>query len=169
MRTDTWQEKIHGFLDRADDKPEHFAAIGRLITAFNGIDVILNMILRHQLNADKNRSGGNWWNANRRYAVLNQQRIANVTGMDQERLAELDELHQDIRALKDIRDDLAHKVWAVRNDEMSFTNYYVSRRVDVADFEIYTIAELNELARYAPHLSERALILPRSGLPSGRL
>jgi hypothetical protein len=42
---------------------------------------------------------------------------------------------------------------------MAFTNYYVSRRVDVADIEIYTIEELNELARYAPHLSERALNL----------
>jgi hypothetical protein len=61
-----WTEKLHGFLDPADDKPEHFAAVGRLITAFNGIDVILNMILRHQLGASDH-----WRDANRRYAGVN--------------------------------------------------------------------------------------------------
>jgi hypothetical protein len=84
-------------------------------------------------------------------------RLAKVTGMDAERLAELDILHQDINRLKEIRDDLAHKVWAVRGNEMSFSNAHVSRYLREADFEIYTIDELNELARYAPHLSERAL------------
>jgi hypothetical protein len=167
MRSDTWQEKIHGFLDPADDKPEHFAAIGRLITAFNGIDVILNMILRHQINADT-KIGRAIIGGMRTDDMLSSiKRVANLTRLDEERLAQLDELHQDIRAFKDIRDNLAHRVWAVRNEEMCFTNYYTGRRMDVADFEIYTIAELNELARYAPHLSERALKLFPEATPQG--
>ena len=152
-----WTEKLHGFLDPADDKPEHFAAIGRLITAFNGIDVILNMILRHQLGAET-KIGRAIIGAMRTGDMLASiKRLAKVTGMDDERLAELEALHQDINGLKDIRDDLAHKVWAVRGNEMSFSNAHVSRYLHEADFEIYTIDELNELARYAPHLSERAL------------
>jgi transposase InsO family protein len=39
---------------------------------------------------------------------------------------------------------------------MSFSNAYVSRREDVADFAVYSIGELNELARYAPTLSHWA-------------
>jgi hypothetical protein len=50
---------------------------------------------------------------------------------------------------------------------MAFSNYYVSRRIDVTDIEIYTIEELNELARYAPHLSQRALKLFPETAPQG--
>lgn len=45
-----WQEKLHGFIGENDtDKTEHLAAIGRIITAFNGIEVMLNSILRGQI------------------------------------------------------------------------------------------------------------------------
>jgi hypothetical protein len=83
-----WTEKLHGFLDPADDKPEHFAAIGRLITAFNGIDVILNMILRHQLGAET-KIGRAIIGAMRTGDMLASiKRLAKVTGMDAKQLAE---------------------------------------------------------------------------------
>jgi hypothetical protein len=47
-----WTEKIHGFLGPKDDKPKHFASIGRLITGFNGVEVIIAWILRCLVGSD---------------------------------------------------------------------------------------------------------------------
>jgi hypothetical protein len=152
-----WSEKIHGFLDPADDKPEHYAAIGRLVSAFNGIDAILNWVLRYQLGAETKRGRaviGGMRTGDMLSAI---KRLAIVNGMDKATFAALEELHRQIDVLKCVRDDVAHKIWAVRGEEMSFSNSHVSRLEDSADFSIYTITELNELARYAPYLSERML------------
>lgn len=151
-----WEEKIHGFLDPADDRPEHFAAIGRLITAFNGLDVILNMILRYQLGAES-AIGRAIIGGMRTGDMLSAiQRLAKLRDMTPDQLSELEELGQDIAALKNIRDYVAHKVWAINGDQMSFSNYYVSRSQSSADISVYTVSELNDLARYTPYLSERA-------------
>lgn len=40
---------------------------------------------------------------------------------------------------------------------MSFSNYYVSKFEDSAESVHLTIEEVNELARYAPHLSAKML------------
>jgi hypothetical protein len=100
MCADPWQEKIHGFLDPADDKPEYFAAIGRLITAFNGIDVILNMILRHQLGAETKIGRAIIGTMRTGDMLASIKRLAKVTGMDSERLAELEHF---IRISTDLR------------------------------------------------------------------
>ena len=153
-----WQTKLHGFLDDAD-KTENFAAIGRLITAFNGIDVILNLILRSQLSTEtkigKAIIGG--MRTGDMLAAI--KRLAKVTNMTTTDFAKLEEVHQDINALKDIRDDAAHKVWEVNGQQMAFTNVFVARTEESQEVTLYSVEELNELARYAPHLSERCLQL----------
>jgi hypothetical protein len=154
-----WQEKIHGFLKPEEDKPEHFAAIGRLITAFNGIEVVLNWLLRGILGADTKigraivggMRGGDMLAAIKRVAV--------ATGMTDDKLKELDQLQQDIQTLRDVRDHAAHRIWAANGRVIAFSNYHHARKVESADVAFYTIDELNELARYAPYLSERAMDL----------
>jgi hypothetical protein len=165
-----WQEKIHGFLAPADDKPEHFAAIGRLVTAMNGIDAVLNWILRAQIGADTKigRTIVGGMRTNDMLAAI--KRVARVSGMSGPEYAALEELHRQIGVFKDVRDNTAHKIWAVRGREMSFSNAHVSRFQDSAEFAVYTIEELNELARYAPYLSERALdFFPKTVARGGRL
>jgi hypothetical protein len=147
---DEWEERIHGFLKPEEDKPEHFAAVGRLITAFNGIDVILNMVLRSQLVTEP-KVGRAIIGGMRTGDMLSAiKRLAKVSDMDEGTFKDLERLCQDIENLKSIRDDAAHKVWAVRGREMSFSNYYISRLEGAAEFITYTIDELNDLARYAP-------------------
>ncbi len=165
-----WTEKIHGFLDPADDRPEHYAAVGRLVSAFNGVDAILNWVLRYQIGADT-KKGRAIIGGMRTVDMLSAiKRLAMVTGMAADEFAVLEELHRQIIALKSIRDNVAHKIWAVRGEEMSFSNAHVSRFEDSAEFDVYTVAELNELARYAPHLSERALdLFPNTIARGGRL
>lgn len=100
-------------------------------------------------------------------------KLATLASWPSEKLEELSELFRQIQTLKIVRDDVAHRVWAVCGNEMSFSNFHTSRREDSAEFAIYTIAELNELARYAPVLSIQALDLfpetmPKSGQPPSR-
>lgn len=154
-----WQEKLHGFLDPAEDKPEHFAAIGRLITAFNGVDVILNMILRYQIGAETQVGRAIIGGMRTGDMLAAIQRLAKLREMTDAQLDELEALRQDIAAFKNVRDNVAHKVWAIRGEQMSFSNAHVSRFQDSAEFDIYAVSELNDLARYAPYLSERALAL----------
>jgi hypothetical protein len=154
-----WQEKIHGFLKPEEDKPEHFAAIGRLVTAFNGIEVVLNWILRSLLGADTKvgRAIVGGMRANDMLAAI--KRVAKATERSDEDLKKLDDLQQNIKAMKDIRDHAAHRIWAVAERQMAFTNHHLSRFEQSAEVDIYTIEELNDVARYAPYLSERALEL----------
>jgi hypothetical protein len=64
IRGSEWDEKLHGFIGEGDtDMTEHLAAIGRMVTAFNGIEVMLNQILRSQIGGDEKKArlivGGN--------------------------------------------------------------------------------------------------------------
>lgn len=153
-----WEELIHGFLDPDEDKPEHFAAIGRLITAFNGLEVILGWILRGQLGGDKvaravvgGMRGGDILSAIKR--------AAKARALPEQTLATLDDLVQDVQSVRDIRDHLGHRIWAVKERQMAFTNYHQVRFVESAEVAIYSIDELVDIARYIPYLSERALNL----------
>lgn len=153
-----WEERIHGFLEPDDDKPEQFAAIGRLITAFNGVEVILAWIVRAQIGDNKvSRAITGGMRGGDTIAAI--KRAAKARSLPDDTLIALDQLAQDIQALRDIRDYVAHRIWAVNGRQMAFTNYHHARFVESADVAIYTIDELNELARYAPYLSERALDL----------
>ena len=125
-----WAEKIHGFLGPAEDRPRHFAAIGRLVTAMNGIDAVLNWILRAQLSADT-QIGRAIVGGMRTIDMLSAiKRVAQVTGMPKPDFAVLEELHREIEILKSVRDDVAHRIWSVRGEKMSFSNAHVSRHED---------------------------------------
>ncbi len=155
-----WQEKLHGFISENDtDKTEHLAAIGRIVTAFNGIEVMLNQILRGQIGGDAKKARLLVGAMRLKDMMDGLRRLVALAEWPTEQTQKLEELFRQINALKLVRDDVAHRVWAVRGREMSFSTAHVSRREDSAEFAIYTIDELNELARYAPALSMRALDL----------
>jgi hypothetical protein len=159
LQPSEWQEKIHGFLDPADDKPEHYAAIGRLVTAFNGIDAVLNWILRKQLGTDtaiaRTIVGGM-----RTVDMLSAiKRVARLSNMEESRFKEWERLETDITEFKKIRDDAAHRIWAVKGNEFAFSNVHIARSDDAAEIRTCTVNEINDLARYARYLSERALDL----------
>jgi hypothetical protein len=154
-----WREKIHGFLEPEEDQPEHFAAIGRLVTAFNGIDVILNLILRSQLGVETKVGRAVIGGMRTGDMLSSLRRLARVQGKQTEWFEQFEDLRSDIQSLKNIRDDVAHKIWAVNERQMQFSNSYVAREDELIERTVYTVEEINELACYAPHLSERALDL----------
>jgi hypothetical protein len=167
---ETWQEKLHGFVDPQDDKTEQLAAIGRLVTAMNGIDVILTRLLMKQFK--KPVVGRAMIGGMRTGDMLSSlKRIAKVTRMSPARQKKLESVCQDIESYKTIRDDVAHKIWAFSSQgRMGFSNAHVSRFEDSANIAIYTHTELNELASYARYLSlEIARVFPRAFPMIGQL
>jgi hypothetical protein len=161
-----FRERIHGFLEPDNDMPDHFAAVGRVVTAFNGIDVILNIILRAQLGVET-KIGRAVIGGMRTGDMLSAiRRLAKAQGKDGAWLAEYERVRKDIQTFKDIRDDVAHKIWAVADRQMRFSNSYVARDDDGIETEIYSIDDLNALARYAARLSEEMLnLFPGTATP----
>jgi hypothetical protein len=71
----------------------------------------------------------------------------------------MDHLFDEIRRLKSVRDHIAHRRFYVCQRQMAFTNSETARSLIQEEYDLYSIDELNDFARYAAHLTSRANLI----------
>jgi hypothetical protein len=171
------------------DLPEHYAAIGRLITSFSTIEHALNQVLRTLLGLSEEvgRAVIGEMRAGDLMAALT--RVLEARARDEiiaqsekgarispealrkaiaNREAEhatnpirvaMRQLFDEIRRLKIIRDDIAHRRFYVGGREMVFTNADTARSLLTTQYNSYSIEDLNDLTIYAKRLAARSHLL----------
>lgn len=151
---------LDGFGVTTGDQPEHYAAIGRLITAFGKVEICIHDAVFKLLGINV-RAGR---------LVSGAQRYSDNVRLVRDLAKMCDLLHSDVlnrgldhgNRLKLIRDIIAHRTWAFREREMAFSSFWTSRTMSNEDVEVYSIEYLNTVADHANTIA-LMLIHPFSG------
>jgi hypothetical protein len=124
----------------------HHAAIGRLVSNFVKIEEYLHYLLRLTLDIDDIVARAVVGAARVSDLMETILRVAKIKhGQHQELMTAIENTFGKIRVLKDAREHVAHRLFAVNGYEMAFHNS-ASARVLPPEFIVYTVAEINEYA-----------------------
>jgi hypothetical protein len=131
---------------RGIDLSVHHAAIGRLVSDFVRIEEYLHYLLRLMLDIDDTVARAIVGQGRASDLITTIRRVAKIKhGQHQELMTAMENTFEKISALKDRRDHVAHRLFAVRGYEMAFHNS-ASARVLPPEFIVYTVAEINDYA-----------------------
>jgi hypothetical protein len=156
-------EEPNTFVTPKEDLPEHYAAVGRVIIGFSNIERALNETLRFIINVSEEVSRAvtgemravDLISAIRR-VVRARERDAIISGAAKPpNPPAMEPLFVEIHNLKLVRDHIAHHRFFVFEREMIFTNTDTARSSIDAQFNHYTVDDLNEMAAYAERLVKR--------------
>jgi hypothetical protein len=161
------------FDEAKGELPEHYASIGRLITALSNIERALNAVLRSVigqhvgagLSEEMSRALTGEMRAGELITHLRRllearERDAAIAGAARPPKPDaMEPLFKEIQDLKLVRDRVAHHRFFVRERAMIFTNADTARSTPAAQFNLYSVEELNEMAEYAGRLTARLYLL----------
>jgi len=155
------------FDEAKGELPEHHASIGRLITAFSNIERALNAVLRTVVGLPEEMGRAVTGEMRAADLIAALRRVVNAREIDAiaarrpipPKPDAMEPLFKEIANLKVVRDHIAHHRFFVREREMIFTNAETARSSIAAQFNRYSIDELNEMSEYAGRLAERIYLL----------
>jgi hypothetical protein len=155
------------FDEPTGDLPEHYAAIGRLITSFSNIERALNDVLRTVVNLSQEMGRAVTGEMRAADLIAALRRVVKARELDaitaQREVPPnpdaMDPLFTEIGNLKVIRDHIAHHRFLVRERELLFINMDTARNTTAVQFNRYSVEELNEMAEYAGRLASRVYLL----------
>ena len=145
---------------------EHFAAIGRFILTFSGIEIAMVRLFRDLLNVPDLVAMALQGDGRPASSAKLIRRLFDLAYPDDERAKRLQGILADIAALKVIRDNLAHRPFACRGERMAFFGGLTAKTFSF-DCDFYSVEELLEGAEFADLLSEGLADLIRT-LPHTR-
>src|SRR5688572_19848097 len=104
----------------------HFAAIGRFVCSFAQVEVFLHFLLRDMLGLEETISRALLGEARAGDLMSDIKRISLARKDRQEIVAATELVFGKIGVLKDKRDHVAHRLFAVKGEDMAFHNQYIS-------------------------------------------